>query len=71
MNDEKFLNISDLSKKLDLVDPVSKKPLNHILRYWEKEFKQIKPKILNNRRYYSSEMIEIIRLIKFYSKIKV
>ena len=36
MNDEKFLNISDLSKKLDLVDPVSKKPLNHILRYWEK-----------------------------------
>ena len=70
MNDEKFLNISDLSKKLDLVDPVSKKPLNHILRYWEKEFKQIKPKILNNRRYYSSEMIEIIRLIKFLLKDK-
>ena len=70
MNDEKFLNISDLSKKLDLVDPVSKKPLNHILRYWEKEFKQIKPKILNNRRYYSSEMIELIRLIKFLLKDK-
>ncbi len=70
MNDKKFLNISDLSKKLDLVDPVSNKPLNHVLRYWEKEFKQIKPKILNNRRYYSSEMIEIIKLIKFLLKDK-
>ena len=70
MNDKKFLNISDLSKKLDLVDPVSNKPLNHVLRYWEKEFKQIKPKILNNRRYYSSEMIQIIKLIKFLLKDK-
>ena len=70
MNDKKFLNISDLSKKLDLVDPVSNKPLNHVLRYWEKEFKQIKPKILNNRRYYSSDMIEIIQLIKFLLKDK-
>tara|TARA_B100000242_G_C43035864_1_gene482932 strand:+ start:832 stop:1224 length:393 start_codon:yes stop_codon:yes gene_type:complete len=70
MNDKKFLNISDLSKKLDLVDPVSNKPLNHVLRYWEKEFKQIKPKILNNRRYYSSDMIEIIKLIKFLLKDK-
>ena len=70
MNDKKFLNISDLSKKLDLVDPVSNKPLNHVLRYWEKEFKQIKPKILNNRRYYSSDMIGIIKLIKFLLKDK-
>ena len=70
MGDKKFLNISDLSKKLDLVDPVSNKPLNHVLRYWEKEFKQIKPKILNNRRYYSSDIVEIIKLIKFLLKDK-
>ncbi len=70
MNDKKFLNISDLSKKLDLVDPISNKPLNYVLRYWEKEFKQIKPKILNNRRYYSSDVIEIIKLIKFLLKDK-
>ena len=40
----KLLNISDVSKKLDLIDPVTKKPLNHIIRYWEKKFKEIKPK---------------------------
>jgi hypothetical protein len=28
------------------VDPVTKKPQNHILRFWEKEFKEIKPKKL-------------------------
>ena len=70
MNDKKFLNISDLSKKLDLVDPVSNKPLNHVLRYWEKEFKQIKPKLINNRRYYSEEQVELAKLIKFLLKDK-
>ena len=42
----KFLKISEVSVYLDLVNPLSKKPLNHILRYWEKEFRQIKPKKL-------------------------
>ena len=40
----KLIDISSLSKMLGLIDPISKKPQNHILRYWEKEFKQIKPK---------------------------
>ena len=40
----KFLTISQLSKLLGLIDPKTRKPLNHILRYWEKEFKEIKPK---------------------------
>ena len=44
----KLINISDLSKILNLIDPVTKKPLNHVLRYWEKEFKQIKPKKISN-----------------------
>ena len=42
----KLVNISQLSKILDLIDPKTKKPQNHILRYWEKEFKEIKPKKL-------------------------
>ena len=54
----KFINISELSKILDLVHPINKKPLNHILRYWEKEFKQIKPKILNGNT--SSQQVIII-----------
>ena len=41
------------------------KPLNYILRYWEKKFNQIKPKKINNQRYYTLEQVEIIKLIKF------
>ena len=64
----KLITISELSKKLDLLNPKSKKPLNHVLRYWENEFYQIKPKIINKRRYYSKEQVEIIKLIKFLLK---
>ena len=43
----KFITISELSKTLKLINPKTKKPLNHILgKYWEKEFKEIKPKKL-------------------------
>ena len=66
----KFFKISEVSVYLDLVNPLSKKPLNHILRYWEKEFRQIKPKKINNRRYYSTEQVEIIKKIKFLVKNK-
>ena len=66
----KLINISELSKILNLVDSNSKKPLNHVLRYWEKEFKQIRPKKINNRRYYSLEQVEIVKMIKFLLKNK-
>jgi DNA-binding transcriptional MerR regulator len=66
----KFFKISEVSIYLDLVNPLSKKPLNHILRYWEKEFRQLKPKKINNRRYYSTEQVEIIKKIKFLVKNK-
>ena len=66
----KLINISEVSKKINLVDPVTKKPLNHILRYWEKEFKEIRPKKINKRRYYSAHQVEIIKMIKFLLKNK-
>ena len=66
----KYIKISEVSKIMNLIDPVSKKPLNYILRYWEREFKEIKPKKINNRRYYTIEQVEIIRLIKFLLKNK-
>ena len=62
---KKLLNISGLSRLLNLVNKKDKKPLNHIIRYWEKEFKEIKPKIINNRRYYSEDQVELIKKIKF------
>ena len=66
----KLINISQLANLLNLVHSKTKKPSNHILRYWEKEFKQIKPIILKNRRYYSDKQINIIKLIKFLLKDK-
>ena len=67
---KKLINISQLSKLLNLVNSKTNKPSNYILRYWEKEFKQIKPIILKNRRYYSEKQIDIIKLIKFLLKDK-
>ena len=64
----KLIKIGQLSKMLNLVK--KNKPLNHVLRYWEKQFKQIKPKIINKQRYYSTEQIEIIKKIKFLLKNK-
>lgn len=66
---KKLITISDLSKTLNLVDS-NNKPLNHVIRYWEKKFIQIKPKKINNRRYFSQEQVEIIKLIKFLLKNK-
>ena len=61
----KLLSISELVKKLELTNPSTGKLKNYILRYWEKEFKQIKPLKINNRRYYSTKQVEIIKFINF------
>ena len=60
----KYITISELSKKLGLIKSNKNKSSNYILRYWEKEFKEIRPKLINKRRYYSSDQVSIIKLIK-------
>ena len=67
---KKYISISELSKELDLVDPKNQKPLNYILRFWEQKFKQIKPKIINKRRYYSSKQVQLIKFVNFPSGVK-
>ncbi len=67
---KRLLNISELSELLNLTNKKTNKPSNYILRYWEKEFTQIKPTVLRNRRYYTSKQVEIIKLIKFLLKDK-
>ena len=64
----KLINISELCKLLNLTDPKTNKPLNHILRYWEKEFSEIRPKKINNHRYYSKKNVETLKLIKYLIK---
>ena len=65
---KKLSTISEVCEILGLIDTKTKKPLNYVIRYWEKEFKQIKPTIINKRRYYSFKDIKIIQNIKFYLK---
>ena len=65
---KKLSTISEVCEILGLIEPKTKKPLNHVIRYWEKEFKQIKPTIINGRRYYSFKDIKTIQNIKFYLK---
>ena len=64
----KFISISELTRSLNLIHKKNKKPLNHTLRYWEKEFRQIRPKMINKRRYYSSNQVKLIKLIKYLLK---
>ena len=68
-NLDAYKSIGEVAKILDLVN-VKRGTLNtHTIRFWEKEFKQIKPKILNgNRRYYNNQTIEVLKKVKFLLK---
>ena len=66
----KLVNISEVSRLLKIINIKTKKPSNYILRYWEKEFKQIRPIVLKKRRYYSEKQVASIKLIKFLLKDK-
>ena len=67
---DKLFTITQLSTMLNLINKKTKKPSNHILRFWEKKFKQIRPTQLNSRRYYNNDQVEIIKLIKYLLKDK-
>ena len=67
----KFIGISQVSKLLNLIHPATKKPLNHILRYWEKEFKEIQPKKKSSgTRKYTPEMVRTLQFIHHLVKEK-
>tara|TARA_B100000035_G_scaffold143141_1_gene121843 strand:+ start:477 stop:848 length:372 start_codon:yes stop_codon:yes gene_type:complete len=70
-SDDAYKTIGEVVKILDLKSRSGQKSPTHIIRYWEKEFKQIKPKILSgNRRYYNKSNIDILKKIKFLLKDK-
>jgi DNA-binding transcriptional MerR regulator len=68
-SNDAYKSIGEVAKILDLVN-TKKGTLNtHTIRFWEKKFKQIKPKILNgNRRYYNNDMIEVLKKVKYLLK---
>ena len=67
--DTAYKSIGEVAKILDLVNKKNGSLNTHTIRFWEKEFKQIKPKILTgNRRYYNKETVELLIRIKYLLK---
>ena len=68
-SDSAYKSIGEVAKILNLVNSKKGTLNTHTIRFWESEFKQIKPKILSgNRRYYSKETIEILKKVKYLLK---
>ena len=68
---EAYKTIGEVAKIVGLINKKKGTLSTHTIRFWEKEFSQIKPIILSGkRRYYSNKEIRIIKLIKFLLKEK-
>jgi DNA-binding transcriptional MerR regulator len=69
--DSAYKSIGEVAKILNLVNKKKGTLNTHTVRFWEKEFKQIKPKIFSgNRRYYNKETIEVLKKVKYFLKDK-
>ena len=70
-NNKTYKTISEVAKILNLVDKKTGKVSTHTIRFWDKEFKQVKPYIFSgNRRYFDKKSIDILKKIHFLLKIK-
>ena len=68
-NHKIYKSIGEVAKLLNLVNKKTGKLSTHTIRFWEKEFKQIKPNIFSGkRRYYDSKTINILKKIQFLLK---
>ena len=66
-----YKTIGEVAKIVGLINKKKGTLSTHTIRFWEKEFRQIKPIILSGkRRYYSNKEIHIIKLIKYLLKDK-
>ena len=64
-----YKSIGEVVKILELNDEKKGRLKTHTIRFWEKKFKQIKPKLFNSkRRYYDQNSIEILKKIKYLLK---
>ena len=73
MNENKkiYKTISEVARILNLVDEKTGKLSTHTIRFWEKEFRQIKPHIFTGkRRYYDDKSISMLKKIQFLLKNK-
>mgnify|MGYP006086835695 FL=1 len=69
--DDAYRTIGEVAQKLNLVNKKTGHLQTHTIRYWETQFKQIKPSIrAGKRRYYSAKDVKIIKNIQFLLKVK-
>ena len=67
----KYKTIGEVAKILNLINKKNGSLSTHTIRFWEKEFKQIKPRIfVGNRRYYDENSINTLKKIKYLLKDK-
>ena len=64
-----YKTIGEVAEILEL-NTIGSKKNTHTIRYWESEFKQVKPIIINKRRHYDDKNIELLKKIKFLLKDK-
>jgi DNA-binding transcriptional MerR regulator len=70
-SDNAYKTIGEVAKILKLKSKKKGVLPTHTIRFWETQFKQIKPKILNaNRRYYDEVTINLLKKVKFLLKDK-
>ena len=68
-SDSAYKTIGEVAKILQLKSKKKGVLSTHTIRFWETQFKQIKPKILNsNRRYYDEKTINLLKKVKFLLK---
>ena len=68
-SDSAYKTIGEVTKILDLKSKKKGVLPTHTIRFWETQFKQIKPKILNaNRRYYDEVTINLLKKVKYLLK---
>tara|TARA_B100000989_G_C19318286_1_gene375619 strand:+ start:231 stop:599 length:369 start_codon:yes stop_codon:yes gene_type:complete len=70
-DDKTYKTIGEVAEILNLVNKKNGKIATHTIRFWEKEFKQIKPYIFaGKRRYYDNKSILLLKKIQFLLKDK-
>ena len=68
-SDSAYKTIGEVAKILNLKSNKKGVLPTHTIRFWESQFKQIKPKILNSkRRYYDENCINLLKKVKFLLK---
>ena len=68
---EALKTIGEVANELNLIELETGKAKTYILRFWEKEFPQLKPKLrAKGRRYYTAENVQLLKKIQYLLKDK-